>query len=166
MRIGPTEILDTHAEAFDAHFARLVITAADEFWLNAALQATTGYGTSVIGCDAEVGVEHYLTTEESPDGRPAAAVLCFAFTKKKLARAVGNRVAQCVLTCPTTACFNGLPDAQQTIRLGDYIRYFGDGFEKQGAAIGAGLFGEFQSWTANSSSRARRESPGASPAET
>jgi formylmethanofuran--tetrahydromethanopterin N-formyltransferase len=39
-----------------------------------------------------------------------------------------------VLTCPTTACFNGMPpDATESYSLGKYLRYFGDGFEKQGA---------------------------------
>jgi formylmethanofuran--tetrahydromethanopterin N-formyltransferase len=129
MRIGPTEILDTHAEAFAAWYARLIISAADEYWLDAALRALTGYGTSVIGCDAEVGVEQFLSSSQSPDGRPAAAVLSFAFNKKKLSTAVGNRVGQCVLTCPTTACFNGLSDAAETTPLGDYLRFFGDGYE-------------------------------------
>jgi len=36
-----------------------------------------------------------------------------------------------VLTCATTACFNGLPDAEELYSLGKYLRYFGDGFESQ-----------------------------------
>ncbi len=131
MRFGPTEILDTHAEAFAAWYTRLVITAADSHWLDAALRALTGYGTSVIGCDAEVGVERHLAAEQSPDGRAAAAVLLFAFTKKKLATAVGNRVGQCVLTCPTAACYDGSTQASEKLPLGDYVRFFGDGWELQ-----------------------------------
>jgi formylmethanofuran--tetrahydromethanopterin N-formyltransferase len=60
MRIGSTEILDTFAEAFGTRYTRLIITAADEFWLDAALRSITGYGTSVLGCDAEAGVEQRL----------------------------------------------------------------------------------------------------------
>jgi formylmethanofuran--tetrahydromethanopterin N-formyltransferase len=129
MKIGPTEILDTYAEAFGARFTRLIITAADEHWLDAALRSITGYGTSVLGCDAEAGVERVLSRDESPDGRPAAAVLLFAFTVEKVTEAAQHRVGQCVLTCPTTACFNGLPDATETYSLGKYLRYFGDGYE-------------------------------------
>jgi len=129
MRIGPTEILDTHAEAFHARFARLVVTAADEYWLDAAVYALTGYGTSVIGCDAEVGIENKSAAKKSPDGRPAADVLLFAFSTKAVAAAVGNRAGQCVLTCPTAACFNGITDANESVPLGDHVRYFGDGFE-------------------------------------
>src|SRR5262249_8824573 len=41
-----------------------------------------------------------------------------------------NRVAQCVLTCPTTACYNGLPLVKdRTIRIGGQLRFFGDGWQ-------------------------------------
>jgi formylmethanofuran--tetrahydromethanopterin N-formyltransferase len=133
MQIGPTVVLDTHAEAFAACYARLVITAVDDYWVEMAVRSLTGYGTSVIGCDAEAGVERLLRPADTPDGRPGAAVLLFAFSKEKLAAAVGNRVGQCVLTCPSTACFNGLADADETIPLGDYVRFFGDGHEERGA---------------------------------
>jgi formylmethanofuran--tetrahydromethanopterin N-formyltransferase len=131
MHIGPTEILDTYAEAFGTRYTRLVITAADDYWLDAALRSITGYGTSLLGCDAEAGAEQILPRTGSPDGRPAAAVLLFAFTAEKVAQAAQHRVGQCILTCPTTACFNGLPDAAETYSLGKYLRYFGDGFEEQ-----------------------------------
>ncbi len=133
MRIGSTEILDTYAEAFGARYTRLIITAADDYWLDAALRSITGYGTSVLGCDAEAGVERRLSPAESPDGRPAAAVLLFAFTAEAVGQAAQHRVAQCILTCPSTACFNGLPDTAESYSLGKYLRYFGDGFEKRGA---------------------------------
>jgi formylmethanofuran--tetrahydromethanopterin N-formyltransferase len=132
MHIGPTEILDSHAEAFTAWYSRLVITAEDDYWLDAAARAMTGYGTSVIGCDAEVGIERMVPAGEAPDGQTGVAVLLFAFSREQLAAAVGNRVGQCVLTCPTTACFNGLMEAADTVPLGDYVRYFGDGYEEQG----------------------------------
>jgi formylmethanofuran--tetrahydromethanopterin N-formyltransferase len=132
MHIGPTQILDTYAEAFGARYTRLIITAAEPHWLNAALQSIAGYGTSVLGCDAEAGVERVLSPEASPDGRPAAAVLLFGFSAESVGQAAQHRVGQCVLTCPTTACFNGLPDASETYSLGKYLRYFGDGFEEQG----------------------------------
>jgi formylmethanofuran--tetrahydromethanopterin N-formyltransferase len=132
MHIGTTQILDTYAEAFGARYTRLIITAAEPHWLNAALQSITGYGTSVLGCDAEAGVERLLPADQSPDGRPAAAVLLFGFSAEAVGQAAQHRVGQCVLTCPTTACFNGLPDAAENYSLGKYLRYFGDGFEEQG----------------------------------
>jgi formylmethanofuran--tetrahydromethanopterin N-formyltransferase len=135
MKIGTTEILDTFAEAFGARYTRLIITAADDHWLNAALQSITGYGTSVLGCDAEAGVERRLSADESPDGRPAAAVLLFAFTGETVGQAAQHRVGQCVLTCPSTACFNGMPEAAESYSLGKYLRYFGDGFESRESRV-------------------------------
>jgi formylmethanofuran--tetrahydromethanopterin N-formyltransferase len=132
MRVGNTEIIDTYAEAFGVRFTRLILTAANDFWLEAALRSITGYGTSVIGCDAEAGVERRLPPDESPDGHPGAAVLLFGFTAETVTQAAQHRVGQCVLTCPSTACFNGLADAAETYSLGKYLRYFGDGFERKG----------------------------------
>ena len=57
MHIGTTLVVDTFAEAFRLRFTRLLVTAHDDHWLDAATRAACGYGTSVIGCDAEVGVE-------------------------------------------------------------------------------------------------------------
>lgn len=130
LEVGPTQIIDTFAEAFRMRFVRLIVTAADEYWLDAALREATGYSSSVIGCDAEMGVERMLAATETPDGRPGAAVLAFGFSAEALAKAVPNRVGQCVMTCPTTAVYNGLPDAEESIPLGKHLRYFGDGFQK------------------------------------
>lgn len=130
LAVGPTQIIDTFAEAFRMRFVRLIVTAADEYWLDAALREATGYSSSVIGCDAEMGIERMLAAAETPDGRPGAAVLAFGFSAEALGKAVPNRVGQCVMTCPTTAVFNGLPDAEESIPLGKHLRYFGDGFQK------------------------------------
>ena len=130
MHIGSTLILDTFAEAFRMRFARLLVTATNEYWLDIALQEFTGYGTSVIGCDAEIGVEQKLDASATPDGRPGAAVLLFGFSSEALSEAVPNRVGQCLMTCPTTSVYNGLPAADESLSLGKHLRYFGDGFQK------------------------------------
>lgn len=132
MRIGPTEILDQHAEAFSARYVRLIVTAIDRHWVDAAATAATGYAASVVGCDCEAGVERHLSANETPDGRPGASLLFFNFRTEQLAKAIAWRVGECVLTCPTTACFNGLPDAEEVIPLGGDTREFADGFEEQG----------------------------------
>lgn len=130
MKLGPTLIVDTFAEAFRMRYVRLLVTAADDYWLDAALREFTGYGSSVIGCDAEVGVEQFLAEDQTPDGRPGADVLAFGFSSEALAKAVPNRVGQCLMTCPTTAVYNGLPTADDSIPLGGHLRYFGDGHQK------------------------------------
>ena len=130
LKIGETVIEDTFAEAFGMRFSRILLTAADDYWLDAAIREVTGYSASVISCDSEVGLEQRLSGADSPDGRPAAAILLFGFSAAPLAKAVVNRVGQCVMTCPTTAAYDGLPECEERIPLGKSLRFFGDGFQK------------------------------------
>src|SRR5947208_2315799 len=110
--------------------ARLIVTAETPGWAETAGRMATGYAASVIGCDAEAGIERTLAAADTPDGRPGVSLLFFAFSRDALQKALVNRVGQCVLTCPTTACFNGLPlVADKTIRIGGNLRFFGDGFQ-------------------------------------
>ena len=135
MQLGSTKIIDTFAEAFGMWYVRLLVTAFDAHWLDAALREFTGYSSSVIACDAEAGIESYVDAEHTPDGRCGATVLVFGFSAEALAKAVPNRTGQCLMTCPTTAVYNGMPDAKETIPLGKHIRYFGDGFSKKQKTI-------------------------------
>ena len=130
MKIGPTYIEDTFAEAFGMRYTRLLVTAHDQHWLDAAVREFTGYSSSVIACDLETGLESRLSPDQTPDGRVGAAILAFAFGTKGLATAVPNRTGQCIMTCPTTAAFDGLHEADERIPLGKHIRFFGDGYQK------------------------------------
>jgi formylmethanofuran--tetrahydromethanopterin N-formyltransferase len=130
LAINGIPIEDTFAEAFPMTAARLVVTAENPAWAQTAGQTATGYAASVIGCDAEAGIERVLSADETPDGRPGVSLLFFAFNRDALQKAVVNRVGQCVLTCATTACYNGLPLVKdKTIRVGGNLRFFGDGWE-------------------------------------
>jgi len=120
------QIVDTFAEAFDMRAARVVITAASEAWAQTAAQAMTGFATSVIGCKLEAGIERVLQPDETPDRRPGVSVLLFAFNAEGLGSRLVDRVGQTVLTCPTTACFDGLPDAKDRVVVGGLLRHFGD----------------------------------------
>lgn len=120
------QIVDTFAEAFDMRAARVVITAASEAWARTAAESMTGFATSVIGCKVEAGIEAALLPHDTPDGRPGASVLLFAFNAEGLASRLVERVGQTVLTCPTTACFDGLPDAEERVVVGGLLRHFGD----------------------------------------
>ena len=124
------EIVDTFAEAFPMTAARAILTADTARWAEIAGRTMTGYACSVIGCDAEAGIERELSPDETPDGRPGVSLLFFAFNRDALQKAIVNRVAQCVLTCATTACSNGLAgDPGKAIRVGGQLRYFGDGWQ-------------------------------------
>jgi formylmethanofuran--tetrahydromethanopterin N-formyltransferase len=128
--INGVPLEDTFAEAFPMTAARLIVTAETPAWALTAGQTATGYAASVIGCDAEAGVERVLTSEETPDGRPGVSLLLFGFSRDALQKAVINRVGQCILTCATTACYNGLPLVKdKTIRVGGNLRFFGDGWQ-------------------------------------
>jgi len=130
LTINSVPIEDTFAEAFPMTAARLIVTAETPAWARTAAHEATGYAASVIGCDAEAGVERALSPEETPDGRPGVSVLLFAFSRDALQKAAVNRVGQCVLTCATTACYNGLPAVMDTtIRIGGTLRFFGDSFQ-------------------------------------
>jgi formylmethanofuran--tetrahydromethanopterin N-formyltransferase len=130
LKIAEVEIEDTFAEAFPMTAVRLLITADSSGWARTAGQTATGYAASVIGCDAEAGIERDLRADETPDARPGVSVLFFGFSRDALQKAAVNRVAQCVLTCPTTACYNGLPLVKdKSIRIGGQLRFFGDGWQ-------------------------------------
>jgi formylmethanofuran--tetrahydromethanopterin N-formyltransferase len=130
LTIQNVAIDDTFAEAFPMTACRVVVTAESAAWAETSARESTGYAESVIGCDAEAGVERVLSPEETPDGRPGISLLFYAFSREALQKAVVNRVGQCVLTCPTTACYNGLPIVKdKTIRIGGNLRFFGDGYQ-------------------------------------
>jgi formylmethanofuran--tetrahydromethanopterin N-formyltransferase len=129
MRIRGTLIEDTFAEAFTMRVSRLVITGASPRWANAAALKLTGFATSVIGCKCEAGIERVLEPGETPDRRPGVSVLLMTMGKDDLPKRLIERIGQTVLTCPTTACFDGLPDAPDRVGVGSSLRYFGDGFQ-------------------------------------
>ena len=122
-------IVDTFAEAFGMRAARVVITAQSPAWAQTAAQSMTGFATSVIGCKVEAGIEAENPTPETPDGRPGISVLLFAFDAEGLGRQLIDRVGQTILTCPTTACFDGLPQSTERVTVGGALRHFGDKFQ-------------------------------------
>lgn len=128
MKINGVTIDDTFAEAFPMKATRLLITAYNETWAEHAARAMTGFATSVIACGCEAGIERMLKPGETPDGRPGVSVLLFTMSKKELVKQIQNRVGQCVLTSPTSACFAGI-DEGEAIALGKNLRFFGDGWQ-------------------------------------
>lgn len=131
LSLNDVPVADTFAEAFPVVGTRLIITAATLNLAQIAATEMSGYASSVIACDAEVDVEREWEPSETPDGRPGVSVMMFGFSAKGLQKAAAARVGQCVLTCATTACFNGVPiaDGTKRIRVGGQIRFFGDGFQ-------------------------------------
>jgi formylmethanofuran--tetrahydromethanopterin N-formyltransferase len=128
VQIGGVEIEDTYAEAFHMWAARLVITAVNGQWAQTAAHATIGFATSIIGCGCEGGIERELASTETPDGRTGVSLLLMTRSREDMEKQLPLRVGQGVMTCATTACFNGL-DSTETVSVGGNLRFFGDGFQ-------------------------------------
>jgi formylmethanofuran--tetrahydromethanopterin N-formyltransferase len=126
---GGVRIVDTFAEAFGMRAARVIITAQSPAWAKTAAQSMTGFATSVIGCKVEAGIEADVAPDDTLDGRPGISVLLFAFDAEGLGRQLIDRVGQTILTCPTTACFDGLPQSTERVIVGGALRHFGDRFQ-------------------------------------
>jgi formylmethanofuran--tetrahydromethanopterin N-formyltransferase len=129
MMIRGVTIEETFAEAFGMRAARVVITAVSMRWAREAAVKMTGFATSVIGCKCEAAIERELDASETPDARPGISVLLFTMDTESLGKRLIERIGQTVLTCPTTSCFDGLPDASDRIPAGRALRTFGDGFQ-------------------------------------
>ena len=129
MRIRGVLIEETFAEAFTMRVARVVITARSPRWAREAALKLTGFATSVIGCKVEAGIELELPEGKTPDGRPGVSILVMTMGKDDLGKRLIERIGQTVLTCPTTACYDGLPDAPDRVGVGSALRFFGDGFQ-------------------------------------
>jgi len=128
MKVNGIEIDDTFAEAFGMAGTGVVITADTMKWARIAATTMAGFGTSVIGAGAEVGIDRELSPAETPDGRPGVRVLLFGFSPDAAAAQLKTRVGQCVLTSPGSACYAGV-ESEKRIGLGQGPRFFGDGFQ-------------------------------------
>eukprot|EP01037_Dinobryon_pediforme_P040835 gene40835-50223_t len=106
MRVNGVQIDDTFAEAFDMAATGVVVTAPTPKWAEIAARTMTGFATSVIACGCEAGIDRELSPDETPDGRPGFRVLIFGFDAAGLELQLQNRVGQCVLTSPGSACYS------------------------------------------------------------
>jgi formylmethanofuran--tetrahydromethanopterin N-formyltransferase len=140
MEINGVQIDDTFAEGFPIKVARVLITAVTERWALEAAREAVGFGTSVIGCSAEAGIECIVDGSQTPDGRPGVSILICNMGYKNLENSLLFRLGQCVLTAPTTAAFSGMPEAEKQFDTGKKLSFFGDGFQKQTAIFGRSVW--------------------------
>lgn len=145
MELNGVPIEDTFCEAFGIFFSRVLVTARNEQWLDTCANITTGFATSTIHCPCEAGIDTYVAAENTPDKR-LGVVLMFCVSDKKTADAMLlDRLGQCVLTTPTTACFDALtdslvPEKVFPVKTGFKLKFFGDKFEEKTDAF------DFEAW--------------------
>jgi formylmethanofuran--tetrahydromethanopterin N-formyltransferase len=130
MEINGVEIEDNFAEAFGIKVSRILITAATKKLALVAATEATGYGTSVIGCPAEAGIDGYVPPQETPDGRPGYVIMICNMNKDKLDHELLERVGMCILTAATTAVFDWMDEPDEKLKTGQKLKFFGDGYEQ------------------------------------
>jgi len=135
-RTHSVEVQNTFAEMFPMWASRILITADNEKWALTAAKATTGFAASIIMSPAEAGMEGVVPPEKTPDGRVGALIQIYHRTRRELKTQMGLRIGQCIMTCPTTASFDALPEAKRRLKVGRSLRLFGDGFQKRDAVAG------------------------------
>ena len=130
MEINGVEIEDNFAEAFGIKVSRILITAATKKLALIAATEATGYGTSVIGCPAEAGIDGYVPPQKTPDGRPGYVIMICNMNKDKLDHELLERVGMCILTAATTAVFDWMDEPDEKLKTGQKLKFFGDGYEQ------------------------------------
>ncbi len=141
MEINGVPIDDTFAEAFSMHMNRLLVTAYNDDWARVTALEVTGFATSIIGSPAEAGIEHLLTPDRTPDGRPGVRIIIATGRKQDLPKQVLARVSQCILTSPTACAYDDTPDPVERYPIGKQVSYFGDGYQvKKGPIDGRVLW--------------------------
>jgi formylmethanofuran--tetrahydromethanopterin N-formyltransferase len=124
-------IADTFAEMFALWAGRILITAENEKWALTAANVATGFATSVIMAPAEAAIERSVPATKTPDNRSGMLIQIYNRDRFELKHQLMERIGQCIMTCPTTAAFNGFEAAKRKLSVGSSLRYFGDGFQKK-----------------------------------
>jgi formylmethanofuran--tetrahydromethanopterin N-formyltransferase len=134
------EIEDTFAEMFPMWAGRVLITAANEKWAQTAAKVATGFASSIIMSPAEASIESTVPPEKTPDGRPGIIIQIYHRTRHDLKAQMILRIGQCIMTCPTTAAFDALPQAKRRQKVGRSLRFFGDGYQRRDEMYGKNVW--------------------------
>jgi formylmethanofuran--tetrahydromethanopterin N-formyltransferase len=129
-------VIDTFAEMFPMWAGRILITADNEKWALTAAKTATGFAASIIMSPAEAGIEGIVPPSETPDARIGALIQIYHTKRRNLKTQMSLRIGQCVMTCPTAAAFNAMPEAKRKLKVGRSLRLFGDGFQKRDVVAG------------------------------
>ncbi len=134
-RSHSVEIQNTFAEMFSMWVGRVLVTAENEKWALTAARVATGFASSIIMSPAEAGIEGSFSAERTPDKRVGMLVQFYHRTRPDLKAQMILRIGQCVMTCPTTAAYDALPNAKRHLKVGRSIRLFGDGYQRRDIVV-------------------------------
>lgn len=138
MHINNIPVDDTYCEAFSGVFARFIITAKDNKRLRRAAYLSTALPSTVFG-KSEGGIESWLNSGQTPDGRMGAVVQIWVndMTNAEhiLKTELGWRIRQGILVVPTTSVFNAL-DSDRYIDMMEPVGYCADGYHTEGIRSG------------------------------
>lgn len=126
-----SRIVNTFAEMFSMWAGRILITADNEKWALTAARTATGLATSIIMSPAEAAIEGTVSPEKTPDRRNGVLIQIYHHTRRELKSQMILRIGQCIMTCPSTAAFDALPEAKRRLKVGRSLRLFGDSFQKR-----------------------------------
>ncbi len=146
LMVDGIKVEDTYCEAFSGLFSRMLVTASDRKRLERAVVAATSLPCTVFG-ESEGGIEKWVGTDETPDGRMGAiiqiwigrakTVKCpdcahtwkpFKTTAGTLEFEMSKRIRQGILVVPTTRIFNHL-DSKKKLGMMERVGHCGDGYE-------------------------------------
>ena len=123
------KVEDTFFEYFDGMYIRALITAEDELTVKQAAYDSTATPSAVIG-RVEAGVEKFVGSDETPDGRPGAIVQFWLTDDlEKFEKELSYRIRQDILVKPFTSVFSVTENPVGSIGMMDKVGHCGDGYE-------------------------------------
>lgn len=131
------QIEDTYAEAFDGIYSRVIVSADHFTILQKAAEDATATPSIVIG-RIEGGIEKYLKTTETPNGRRGVLLQFWGGidkdkplidSVKKFEAELSFRIRQDILVKPFTALFDAMPISEGKMDMWERVGHCGDGYE-------------------------------------
>ncbi|MDQ1281146.1 MAG: formylmethanofuran--tetrahydromethanopterin N-formyltransferase, partial [Thermoproteota archaeon] len=130
-------IENTFSELFPMWVGRILITAATKEWALMSAKGAVGFASSIIMSPAEAGIEGTVSPNETPDRRPGVLIQMYHRLGNLLKAQMMLRIGQCVMTCPTTAVFDGMGESRvKRLKTGKSLSLFGDGYQIRDTLVG------------------------------
>jgi formylmethanofuran--tetrahydromethanopterin N-formyltransferase len=133
------EVENTYAETFEGLYCRVIVTAESHEILREAAEHSTATPSIVVG-RIEGGIEEWLNSANTPDGRKGAVLQFWSGIDEKrpieesldrFEAELSIRIRQDILVKPFTALFNASIQAIGALDMMNRVGHCGDGFERE-----------------------------------